>query len=211
MPKKRAKPGSRQIQNKIFIVCEGKKNKSEYSYLDSFIKACAIPGNLVEIILKDVTKNTGKELVKEIWKIRKEEGYSNDIAWVVYDKDGYTKHPETFDLAQNKNVNIAFSSVSFEIWILLHFEYTTRQFEKSDDVIDYLKSKNYIIYEKKQEDVYNKTKKKIEIAISNAQRLRNYHNKCALQNSKIYELNPYSNLDELICQIQQYSQSLQNN
>jgi len=205
MPKKRSKQGSRQVQKKIFIVCEGKKGKSEYAYLKSFIKTCTIPGNLVEIILEDVRKNTGRELVKAIHRIRKEEGISSDIAWVVYDKDGYTKHPETFSLADDLKVNIAFSSISFEMWILLHFEYTTRSFAKSEEVIEYLKSKKHINYSKDQDDVFYIVKNKLASAVQNAQKLRRNHNDSAPSHSKIYDLNPYSNLDELICQIKEFS------
>ncbi len=205
MPKNRAKQGSRPIQKKIFIVCEGKKGKSEYAYLNSFINNCIIQGNLVKIILEDVDKNTGKELVKYINKIREKDGISSDTAWVVYDKDGYTKHSETFNLAKKLNVNIAFSSISFEMWILLHFEYTSRSFKKSEEVINYLISKKYIIYSKNQEDVYNKIKNNLPDAILNARKLKKHHMNSAPQNSKIYNLNPYSNLDELIDQIQAYN------
>ena len=58
-----------------------------------------------------------------------------DEVWAVYDKDGHPKHKEAYDLALlkigDKIVNIAFSSISFEYWILLHFEENATAFERS--------------------------------------------------------------------------------
>lgn len=61
-----------------------------------------------------------------------EDGY--DELWAVYDKDGHTKHQEAYLLAKDESkglVNIGFSSISFEMWILLHFELSTKDFSKS--------------------------------------------------------------------------------
>lgn len=47
-----------------------------------------------------------------------------DASWAVFDNDGHPAQKEAFALASEKDkpVNIAFSSRSFEQWILLHFE-----------------------------------------------------------------------------------------
>lgn len=52
-------------------------------------------------------------------------------AWAVYDLDTFTKHEEARGLAEQWGVKIAFSSISFEEWILLHFEQNTTPFVKS--------------------------------------------------------------------------------
>lgn len=58
------------------------------------------------------------------------EGY--DEIWAVFDKDEHPAHEAAFQLAaapfNNKKVSIAFSSRSFEQWILLHFEQSKRSF-----------------------------------------------------------------------------------
>ena len=61
-------------------------------------------------------------------------------------------------MADINNINIAFSSISFEYWILLHFEYTSRVFYKSDEIIKLLKDKNHIDYSKGSTDIFQKTK-----------------------------------------------------
>lgn len=47
-----------------------------------------------------------------------------DATWAVFDNDGHPAQKEAFALAAEKDkpVNIAFSSRSFEQWVLLHFE-----------------------------------------------------------------------------------------
>lgn len=53
-------------------------------------------------------------------------------AWAVYDKDDFTDHENARKLADSEpKVNIAFSSVSFEEWLLLHFELNRKAFAKS--------------------------------------------------------------------------------
>lgn len=121
--------------------------------------------------------------------------------WVVFDKDGYTKHKEAFELAKENNINVAFSSISFESWILLHFERSNVSFAKSANIIDekflnndaylddYAKSGDYNIYPK----IQGKTKE----AFSNASWLRNWLNSTK-PNYTIYDANPYTDVDFLV-------------
>ncbi len=57
-------------------------------------------------------------------------------AWAVFDKDGHPAQEQAFALASEpidgKAVRIAFSSVAFEQWILLHFEKNETAFVKSE-------------------------------------------------------------------------------
>jgi hypothetical protein len=199
MPKKRKKPGTRRLEKRLFIICEGMKDKSESAYFKSFIKSCKFKGDKVEVKVIDTNKNTGKELVKEAKNCKKE--FPDDIAWVVYDKDGYTKHPETFDMAKNNNIKIAFSSISFEYWILIHYEYTSRPFEKSENIISYLNSNKYISYTKASTDIYMKTKSLMNTALANAKNIKDYQAKGNSVGTPVYNFNPYTNIDELIEEI----------
>ncbi|HRD82064.1 MAG TPA: RloB family protein [Saprospiraceae bacterium] len=56
--------------------------------------------------------------------------------WAVFDRDGHPGHEAAFQLAEEriegKKVNIAFSSIAFEHWILLHFERNLTAFVKSE-------------------------------------------------------------------------------
>ena len=60
----------------------------------------------------------------------------HDEVWVVFDHDNHPDHSKAFSLAKqiikNKHVNIAFSSIAFEHWILLHYEKNSTPFKKSE-------------------------------------------------------------------------------
>lgn len=197
------KPTVRKIQRfekRLFIVCEGSRDKSEDAYLSGFIRTCRLPAT-VKVQVVDTRSNTGKELVKIAADLI--EG-PDDEAWVVYDKDGYTKHPETFHLARTKGVNIAFSAVSFEVWILLHFNYTTRAFPKSADVIHYLKHDCSFEYEKNRKNMFHAIKSaggSLKEALSGAKKLQ-VAAKSASPDSPIYQFDSYTDIDRLIETIQ---------
>ncbi|MEE0999815.1 MAG: RloB family protein [Treponemataceae bacterium] len=197
MPKKRKQPGTRKYEKVIYILCEGADKHSEPAYFSSLIKNNPIKGNRVKVDIVKTEKNTGRELVQEASKKIEKDFKNIDEAWVVYDQDGYTKHAETFELAKTKNVNIAFTATAFEYWILLHYEYTSAIFPKSEDIIRYMTQKKYIDYKKASCDVYEKTANKLEIAMTNAHRLRR-DKEITDYNIPIYKRNPYTNIDVLI-------------
>lgn len=64
-----------------------------------------------------------------------EEGSSNEV-WTVFDHDNHPARKEAFETAENKingtKVQIAFSSISFEYYLLLHFEQINKRFNTSE-------------------------------------------------------------------------------
>ena len=66
---------------------------------------------------------------------------SFEEAWAVFDRNGHPAHKQAFGLAKEtlngKTVKIAFSSIAFEVWILLHFERNATAFAKSACKIDH--------------------------------------------------------------------------
>ena len=198
MPRERKQKGSRKLEKRLFIVCEGMADKSESAYFKALIKYYKFAGEKVVVAVKDNRKNTGKELVNEAKRIKE---FPHDEVWLVYDMDGYTKHPETFSNAKDSAIKIAFSAISFEYWILLHFENTSRAFMKSIDVIKYMKDKNYIDYSKGSKNIYFETKDKLDYAVRNAKILRKTQFSGNPKGTPIYSLNPYTNIDNLISNI----------
>jgi hypothetical protein len=139
-------------------------------------------------------------LVKEA----KKEIKNYDEVWAVFDKDGYTKHEKAFDDAQKHGIKLGFSSIAFEHWILLHYEQNRTAFPKSQNVIDYLEDEGYFIgYSKKAEiSIYPRLKDLTQTAIENAAWLRMEMAKnLAACDNKIYELNPYTTVDELVMKL----------
>jgi len=149
------------------------------------------------------------------------ENNSYDEVWAVFDKNGHPKHKEAFELAakriNNKIVNIAFNSVSFEQWILLHFEQNSTSFNKSqckeDGAVINCGSKShakdcngtlcicgYLIVKGYSSKTLSKKKflfqelPVVKTAIDNSVWLRNNSNNAM----PIYEINPFTSLDRLV-------------
>ncbi|MEE4359795.1 MAG: RloB family protein [Desulfococcaceae bacterium] len=163
MPKKRQ---NKKIQpnDRILILCEGEK--TEPNYFNGLKRDKAISNRLsaLRIEIYDSSKNTAKELVEQAKILKKEairERNPYEDIWIVIDKDGYTRHPQAFDQANANRINIAFSSISFEFWFLLHYKYTTKVFEKGDDLINFLKNNGYMPDYKKNDNHYTVLKPKL--------------------------------------------------
>ena len=196
MAKKRTPPTT------VFIACEG--SNTEPLYFEKLNEIMEEEDNYPFAITvypdKELDKNPKTDAIGLVnVAIDCKEDF--DELWVVFDKDGYTKHKEAFELAKENNINVAFSSISFESWVLLHFERSNISFAKSANIIDekfrnnnryledYAKFGDYNLYPK----IQDKTKK----AFKNASWLRNWLNS-NYPNYSIYEVNPYTDVDSLV-------------
>lgn len=202
MPKSRPKPGSRSVQGRLLIVCEGAKDRSENSYFKALIKDRRNPDNRMDICVVDTKKNTARELVKEAKGLKET---ARDQVWAVFDKDGYTLHAQAFDQAKANGIHIAFSSICFEYWILLHFSDTTRPFVNCSELVKFMEKECGYRYDKADQQTYERTKVSIAIAKTNAARCRKYQTGCNATETPVYELNPYTNVDELVVAIEEFS------
>ena len=201
MPKfKRPKHEPRLVRKRLFIVCEGEK--TERYYFEEFIKTCGFRGMQVQVKVVKSKRTTPCELIRNAIKKCRTDGTSRkglkDQIWVVYDKDGYTKHCDAWNLAQNEGIEVAFSSISFEFWVLLHFENTTKPYKKSEDIIKHLNKKKYLNYDKTDSNLYATIKNRTEEACKRAKRLRQTSERNNPTKMMPYELNPYTNVDELL-------------
>ena len=166
--------------------------------------------------------------IKEARDYLKDEAFEE--VWTVFDDDGRSKTEDAFQLASEKIygkvVNIAFSSIAFEHWILLHFERNASAFKKSlcrtgdkihecgsststDDcggahcLIGYMRHNRYLPTDsstKKTDDI----SKIIEHLIENNNRQIAYTNAAWLRHIiqhdplKPYSVNPFTNVDALV-------------
>lgn len=186
----------------VFIACEG--SNTEPSYFESLKETMEEEDNYPYAITVYPNKEFDKKPKTDaigLVNIAIERKDDYDESWVVFDKNGYTKHKDAFVLAQENNINIAFSSISFEFWVLLHFERNNSAFSKSKNIInekfcnhetylgDYAKSGDY--------HVYPKIKDKTIDAFKNVSWLRNWLHSIN-SNHTIYNVNPYSDVDVLV-------------
>ena len=70
-----------------------------------------------------------------------------------------------------------------------------------------MESQHHIKYEKSDSMIYEKTKSMIEIAKANARSCRDFQKGANPNQTPVYELNPYTNVDDLVSAIEKFSQS----
>ncbi len=175
----------------------------------------------VEYVIEDIYKSQPTCYVRKAQLAYEEKGYSE--IWAIYDKDGHPDHETAVKLAIDNNicekiVNIGFSSISFEEWILMHFEYCDIKFLKSQCrdnekksfdcgtytndndcngdkcVLGRLVSKGFVSYNKSKNFDYKDYKGGFQQAFLHALVSRDK----AEDNVNFYNNNPYVSLDRLV-------------
>lgn len=119
--KAREKRETRKKQNKdildnILILCEGEKTEPNY------FNSIKLKYRLSNVDIRGKGSNTDK--ITEA-AIKHHKDYSQ--VWCVFDRDSFTAYHFTraFQMvAKYKNIHIAYSNEAFELWYLLHFNYS---------------------------------------------------------------------------------------
>lgn len=207
MPKPKKK--NKIVQPILRFYCEGEK--TEPQYLQSF-KDSQPSVFLDKVKWEHCKKNTPVQLVESAVNAKNKDD-SNDIFWVVFDRESVSKYPDKLHQqarrkALDNGIFIAFSNVCFELWILLHFEYSTAEYVTCDDLIKNSSLKTNLTrlgvkdYEKGI-NIFDKIQDKIENATKNAIKVRKASKSSAPSGKhKPYQLNPYTDVDEILKAIQ---------
>ncbi len=192
----------RKPTNNLWIFCEGEKTEINYfSKLKTHERISRI-----NIKVKSADKITDAiGVVKyaiSFLQNKKRDFEPGDLIYCVLDRDANTnQHLEkALKLANENGILIIFSNPCFEYWILCHFEYFITTCNP-DDMIRKLK-KNLGIYRKNDSDIYKKTQDKIAIAISNAKKIKDTHEKNGIKLIS-RESNPSTYVFELIEKIEE--------
>ena len=164
-----------KISKRLLILCEDKK--SSLLYLDSFKKDERLKRDLssVDVEIYQPSDFSPLGLVKEAKRRKlkaKRERNKFDEVWVVFDRDGHANVPQAIDMAVSNQVNVAISIVCFEYWVLLHFEKTTKPFNKCDEILSHIKANHFPKYEKSM-NCYAVLKDKTAEALRNGEWLDN--------------------------------------
>ena len=163
----------RKQKSKILIAAEG-KNKTEKTYFSNFED-----GKKSYNITYARGNNTDplklvKMLIKEIDEL-KLDLQDDDVAYCIFDTDVDSNKnkiiEEAIQLAKKNNIKIITSSPCFELWFLLHYDYTTANMD-SEEVIKRLKE-YYPKYEKNI-NIYPDIIKEIDLAIDRAKKIEKY-------------------------------------
>ena len=137
-PVKRRHVSSHSAKSVICIRTEGEN--TEPVYFDEFLRKERIPRSIVDCrpskgsspisVVNDLIKAKNRnrsEVRKGKPKI--------DEYWAVFDTEGERPRlEEAIQLAKSQGIHCAISAPSFEYWILLHYEKTSRPFTKSKQV-----------------------------------------------------------------------------
>lgn len=180
----------------IFIGAEG-KNKTETKYFNSF-------NRLQDTYIVKFARNNRTDPKGMVTSIHKEAstegitGRNGDEVYVLLDADSeqYKKEQikEAISIGKNKNVNVIISNPCFELWLLLHFEYTTKYFSSNRELIKELK--RYIKNYEKNLDVFTMLEDKQMDALKNAKKLHSVHAETRKQLR--YVQNPETDIDILV-------------
>ena len=225
-----------RIKPVLFIACEG--TSSEYQYFDSWAKTDEVLNFFERVNVypdenEDRPKTTPYQLYEKAKKVI-EDGLAN-FAWIVFDKD---KHPwlqKTFNDAAASGVKIAFSSRSFEEWVLMHFQKINTTFNATECkdpagkpincgspvvpncvpvncLIGHIRRQNFIPYYSKKNtfDLFKAINKRTEIAIVNAAWLR-FQVSASVNTAQpaLETLNPYTDVDQLIFKLHARSDKIE--
>ncbi len=196
----------------LLIACEGQTEERYFQAVGEHINEDS--NYFIKVYIMELEQGIRQDpvgLVKEAHGRRIKEGY--DEAWAVFDRDrGNNSKPflEAFDFAHHNGISIAFSSIAFEHWVLLHYCRSQQPFERSDCesrgdtctcngvtcVCAEIK-KYYAEYKKGSYKLYNTIKPFSNVAIENAAWLKCQMKK-SLDEAKIYEVNPITTVDDLV-------------
>jgi hypothetical protein len=189
---------NKPLRKRVLILCEGESEKIYLNGLKSdYFNRNSLSGVKIEILSPD---SNPMGLVEEARRrIKKERSaYPYDSVWIVFDKDTHSSIPEAFDIARRNNppINIAFSNICFEYWVLLHFEQTNRAFQSCDALVSYFKQRRYIDYQKTKNN-YLLLKPSLETALRNAIWLRERNQFDIDSGIHPMNLNAYTDFDRL--------------
>lgn len=188
----------RKIRSIIAIECEG-KNKTETIYLKNFSSR--------ECIIKFSTgRHTdpvgmANDLIEFIRKedIKKEYG---DKMYLLIDTDINQNKQEQIneakDICKQNDIELITSTPTFEYWYILHYGYTSKNYQSSKQVKNEMKLiiPNY----SESMNIYPIIENKTDIAIANAKKIEKYHEENG-QNIDSEDANPHTSAYKVIEEI----------
>lgn len=159
---------TRNLRQRILIVCEGAKTEPNY------FRGFRVNKQIYEIDIQGIGYNTAS-LVRQAVSLK--EGY--DQVWCVFDRDSFPAQDfnAAFEIARPHDIKIAYSNEAFELWYLLHFHYYDAAIPRREycaKLTELLGHK----YEKNSEVIYEELLGRQADAIRNAKKLYSNYKPC---------------------------------
>lgn len=196
---KRKSHKRRRTNPRILLVVEGETEKNYFLGIkqdpDLKKKLSALTVK-VELAKKQASTDMVEQTLSLI-DAADREGNPYDAVWLVFDHDHNPKRHEAWRAAQQyaslKN-HIAFSSIAFEQWYLLHFAQSARPYPTSAALIKALK-KFLPDYQKAQRNDFLILKDHLDKGLENANWL---HQERQKEETPIYDQNPVTTVHLLV-------------
>lgn len=191
---------SREPYDVVLIVCEGEKTEPEY--LRGLQKFHRLSNANITIVPGD--GNDPVSIVNHALDAYRKAGGDFNRVYCVFDRDGHANYQQALDLVANsplgrKGKLFAITSVPcFEIWVLLHFVYTTAAFVAAggrsacDNVIGAIRG-HMPEYQKALTGVFAQLQSRLEVALTHGNRLAQHNGDTGSHNpaTRIHELVTY--------------------
>lgn len=183
---------TRPQYERVLIVCEGAK--TEPNYFKGLRKALGL--NPINVVVADKKRGLDPKSLVEyaLEEYRKDSDFEH--VYCVFDRDKHTTYDAAIDkvratrLKAGHKIEAITSIPCFEMWILLHFTYTTRSFCAAGNdsncalVVNELNRADRILgYEKGALDIFDTIQDKLDVAMHNAERLDVFHQDSGTDNS----------------------------
>lgn len=182
--------GFRSPRKRILIVCEGARTEPNY------FKSFRITSAQVNILGKGMNTDG---LVGEAIRLKREAERKKmpyDSVWCVFDRNSFPlqNFNRAFQIAENHNIEIAYSNEAFELWYLLHFHYYDAALSRNQygERLNRLLGKKY---EKNSKSMYEDLIDKQQDVIRNSRKLLKKHSRRENPSTTVHllveELNQY--------------------
>ena len=186
----------RSVKPRLLILCEGETERNYFLAMreDVDFKSKMAATN---IDIATAKNSTPEQVVKEALKretAAKQENNEYQKIWLVFDHDNHTHRKKAYEDANRADFEVAFSSICFENWYLLHFVKTARTFTEASKLINELK-KHYPNYQKAKQNDFANLKEDLDKAMNNADWQRKQIND---RGQHITDNNPWTDVDKLI-------------
>jgi len=196
------KGGNKSPHPRVLVVCEGEK--TEPYYFEGLRNYLRLSSANIEIVGEGATPTRVVRRAEELHQEEQKIGNPFHEIFCVFDKEEHTDYDEAMRILEQKSSaqkddtrwRAAVASVpAFEYWLLLHYEYTTRPYQKTGnksagEMVARDLKKHFRNYSKNDEDIFSKFRDKMEQAKENAEKSLVATQKAGTDNpsTKVHEL-----------------------
>ena len=184
---------------RILILCDGLTEKNYFTAIkqdpDYKRALAALSVNVCEAKFREPLQIVGEAIQRK--KKAQQEGNEYDHVWVVFDHDNRPSLLDAYRLAGTSGISVAFSSIAYEYWYLLHFKQTAKIYLTAEPLIKELE-KHIANYRKGCQNDFLMLKDKLPTAHENAIWLREQAKQHLEDGKHLTELNPFTDVDQLV-------------